>query len=156
MLFRIIHDIALMMHRERAGRKSGPSAGIPDSRTVKALIAGAVRGHDGAGKIGGYKRHTAEDSDGRLLMVNLTSTNVPNSVGTWMILDAIRRRWPWIGHPFADGARDRTRLMDKEAFLDSVIEVVRGPDNEPGSKAAPQHRSVECSFTRLTRWRRLT
>jgi hypothetical protein len=45
------------------------------------------------------------------------------------ILDAIRKRWPWIKHFFADGAYDRRKLLDKAAFLDFVVEVVRGPLN---------------------------
>jgi hypothetical protein len=42
-----------------------------------------------------------------------------------MILDAIRKRWPWVKHRFADGAYDQTQLTDKAAFLGFVIEVVR-------------------------------
>ena len=42
-----------------------------------------------------------------------------------MILDAIRKRWPWIKQLFADGAYDRTQLTDKAAFLGFAIEVVR-------------------------------
>ena len=34
MLFRTIHDIALMIDREHAGRKLGPSAGALDSQTI--------------------------------------------------------------------------------------------------------------------------
>ena len=29
-----------------------------------------------------------------------------------MILDSVRKRWPWLKHLFADGAYDRTQLMD--------------------------------------------
>ena len=54
MLFRTIHDLALMIDRERVGREASPSA--VDSQTVKAT--GAKRGYDGAKKTapcgGGY------------------------------------------------------------------------------------------------------
>jgi hypothetical protein len=30
-----------------------------------------------------------------------------------MILDSVRKRWPWLKHLFADSAYDRTKLMDK-------------------------------------------
>lgn len=30
-----------------------------------------------------------------------------------MILEAIRKRWPWVKHLFADGADDRKGMMDK-------------------------------------------
>ena len=36
LLFRTIHDVALMMDRERAGREASPSAAAIDSQTVKA------------------------------------------------------------------------------------------------------------------------
>ena len=72
-----------------------------------------------------------------------------------MILDAIRKQWPWIKHLFADGAYDRRQLMDKAAFLDFVIEVVRRIHTEPGFKVLPRRWVVERTFGWLTRWRRL-
>jgi putative transposase len=72
-LFRTIHDVVLMIDRERAGRPADPSAAIMDSQTVKAPAAGGSRGFDGAKKIVGRKRHIAVDTDGRLLMVHLTT-----------------------------------------------------------------------------------
>jgi putative transposase len=36
LLFRTIHDVALMLDRERAGREASPSGGILDSQSVKA------------------------------------------------------------------------------------------------------------------------
>jgi hypothetical protein len=35
LLFRTIHDLAVMVDRERAGREASPSAGIIDSQSVK-------------------------------------------------------------------------------------------------------------------------
>ena len=155
MLFRTIHDIALMMDRERRGREASPSAGIIDSQTVKAPAPGARRGYDAAKKTVGRKRHIVVDTDGRLLMLNLTPADLSDSAGAQMILDAIRKRWPWVRHLFADGAYDRTQLMDKAAFLDFVIEVVRRIDTEPGFKVLPRRWVVERTFAWFTRWRRL-
>jgi hypothetical protein len=45
LLFRTIHDVALMIDRERAGRKASPSAGIIDSQSIKAPSA-RERGFD--------------------------------------------------------------------------------------------------------------
>ena len=154
LLFRTIHDIALMMDRERQGREASPTAGVIDSQTVKAPAAKA-RGYDAGKKIVGRKRHITVDTDGRLLMVNLTTADISDSAGAQLILDAIRKRWPWIKHLFADGAYDRTQLMDKAAFLDFVIEVVRRVDGEPGFKVLPRRWVVERTFGWLTRWRRL-
>ncbi len=42
LLFRTLHDVALMLDRERAGREASPSAGVIDSQTVKAPHAPAA------------------------------------------------------------------------------------------------------------------
>ena len=154
LLFRTIHDIALMMDRERAGSEASPSAGIVDSQSVKAPSAKA-RGYDAAKKVVGRKRHVVVDTDGRLLAVNLTTADISDSAGAQMILDAIRKRWPWLKHLFADGAYDRTQLMDKAAFLDFIIEVVRRIDSDPGFKVLPRRWVVERTLGWLIRWRRL-
>jgi putative transposase len=153
-LFETIHDVALMIDRERAGREASPSAGVIDSQSVKAPAAKA-RGYDAGKKISGRKRHIAVDTDGRLLMVNLTTADIADSAGAQAILDAIRKRWPWIKHLFADGAYDRRKLMDKAAFKDFVIEIVRRIDSDPGFKVLPRRWVVERTFGWMTRWRRL-
>ena len=80
---------------------------------------------------------------------------IVDSAGAQEVLDALRKRWPWVKHLFADGAYDKTQLMDKAAFLDFVIEVVRRLDDEPGFKVVPRRWVVERTFGWLTRWRRL-
>jgi len=151
-LFETIHDVALMIDRERAGRETSPTAGVIDS--LKAPAA-QRRGYDAGKKISGPKRHIAVDTDGRLLMVNLTTADIADSAGAQAILDAIRKRWPWIKHLFADGAYDRRKLMDKAAFNNFVIEIVRRIDSEPGFKVLPRRWVVERTFGWMTRWRRL-
>lgn len=153
-LFRTIHDVVLMIDRERAGREASPTAGVIDSQTVKAPMA-EKRGYDAGKKIVGRKRHIAVDTDGRLLAVNLTTADISDSAGAQQILDAIRKRWPWVKHFFADGAYDRRMLLDKAAFLDFVVEVVRRTDNDPGFKVIPRRWVVERSIGWLTRYRRL-
>ena len=144
-----------MIDRERAGREASPSAGVVDSQTVKAPAPGAKRGYDAAKKTVGRKRHVAVDTDGRLLMVNLTPADISDSAGAQMILDAIRKRWPWLKHLFADGAYDRTQLMDKAAFLDFVIEVIKRSDDQKGFEVLPRRWVVERTFGWMIRWRRL-
>ena len=155
LLFRTIHDLAVMIDRERAGRAASPSAGVIDSQAVKAPAPGAKRGYDAAKKVVGRKRHIAVDTDGRLLMVNLTTADISDSAGAHSILEAIRKRWPWVKHLFADGAYDRRKLLDKAAFLDFTIAVVKRIDGEPGFKVLPRRWVVERSFGWLTRHRRL-
>lgn len=153
-LFRTIHDVALMIDRERVGREASPSAGALDSQSIKAPSAGE-RGFDAGKKVVGRKRHIAVDTDGRLLMVNLTTADISDSAGAQKILDAIRKRWPWMKHLFADGAYDRRQLLDKAAYRDFTIEIVRRTDNEPGFKVLPRRWVVERTFGWMTRYRRL-
>lgn len=155
MLFRTIHDIALMLDREREGREASPSAGIVDSQSVKAPAPGARRGYDAAKKTVGRKRHIVVDTDGRLLMINLTSADIADSTGALAILEAIRKRWPWVKHLFADGAYDRGTLLDKAAFLDFTVEVVRRIEGQEGFHVLPRRWVVERTFGWMTRWRRL-
>ena len=154
LLFQTIHDVALMLDRERVGREASPTGGVLDSQSVKAPAA-KERGFDGGKKITGRKRHVAVDTDGRLLMINLTTADISDAAGAQMILDAIRKRWPWLKHLFADGAYDRGQLMDKAAFLDFVIEIVRKMEDQQGFEVLPRRWVVERTFGWMMRWRRL-
>jgi hypothetical protein len=60
-LFQTIHDIELMLDRERLGREASPSAAVI-GQSVKTL-------------------HIAVDPDERLLMVNLTTADISDSAG---------------------------------------------------------------------------
>jgi len=144
-----------MVDRERAGREASPSAAVIDSQSVKAPAPGAQRGYDAGKKIVGRKRHIAVDTDGRLLMVNLTPADISDSAGAEAVLEALRKRYPWIKHLFADGAYDRLKLMDKAAFLEFVIEVIKRSDGQKGFQALPRRWVVERTFGWMTRWRRL-
>src|ERR1700748_589691 len=154
LMYKTIHDVSVMLDRERAGREASPSGGVLDSQSVKAPMA-AQRGYDAAKKIVGRKRHVAVDTDGRLLMVNLTTADISDSAGAQTILDAIRKRWPWLKHLFADSAYDRGKLMDKAAFRDFTIAVVKRITGEPGFKVLPRRWVVERSFGWVIRLRRL-
>jgi transposase len=142
LLFRTIHEIALMIDRARGDRGVEPSAAVLDSQSVKAPAARGTRGYDGAKKIVGRKRHIAVDTDGRLLMVNVTTADIADSTGAQAVLDALVKRWPRIKHLFA---YDRRQLLDKAAFLDFTVEIVKrteaafvcsrdvGSSNEPSA-----------------------
>jgi transposase len=153
-LFQTIHDVSVMLDRERVGREASPTAGVVDRQTIKAPH-GNTRGDDAAKKTVGRKRHVAVDTDGRRLMVNLTTADVSDSAGAQLILDGVRKQWPWLKHLFADGAYDRTKLLDKAAFRDFILEIVRRTDAEYGFKVLPRRWVVERTFGWITRWRRL-
>src|SRR5712672_1817171 len=127
---------------------------VIDSQSVKAPEA-KTRGYDAGKKIVGRKRHIAVDTDGRLLMINLTPADISDSAGAQMILDGVRKRWPWLKHLFADGAYDRTQLMDKAAFRDFTIQIVKRSDTAKGFEVLPRRWVVERTFGWMIRWRRL-
>lgn len=90
-LFQAIHDAELMLDREQAGREASPTAAVIDSQSVKAPHAG-TRGYDAGKKVIGRKRHIAVDTDGRLLMVNLSTADISDNAGAQMTPDAVRKR----------------------------------------------------------------
>src|SRR5215208_5830161 len=138
-----------------AGRARGESLGGGDRQPVDQGSASKSKGLRAAKKVVGRKRHIAVDTDGRLLMVHLTPADVSDSTGAQAILDAIRKRWPWVKHLFADAAYDRLKLMDKAAYLDFVVEIIRRSDGQKGFEVLPRRWVVERTFGWMTRWRRL-
>ncbi len=55
----------------------------------------------------------------------------------------------------ADGAYDRTALMDKAATLEFVVEVVRRHEQQTGFAVLPRRWAVERTFGWMVRWCRL-
>lgn len=153
LMFRTIHDIVLMIDRARTGRNPEPSAGVIDSQSVKAPAAQGSRGYDEAKKIVGRKRHIAVDTDGRLLMVNLSTADIADSAGAQAVLEALYKRWPKLKHLFADSAYDRRQLLERAAFLHFTIEIIKR--TEAAFVVLPRRWVVERTFGWMTRHRRL-
>ena len=97
--FPLCNDTRYLYHARPASPEKtlAPSLAVLDSQSVKAPHA-SDRGIDAHKKIVGRKRHVAVDSDGRLLLVNMTPANVADSTGAQMILDAMYRKWPSVKH----------------------------------------------------------
>jgi transposase len=154
LLFRVIHDVALTLGRQLSERGAQPSAGVLDSQTVRAPAA-RERGYDTNKKITGRKRHIAVDTDGRLLMINLTAASISDSAGAQKVLDALKQRWPWLERLFADSAYDRRTLLDRAAFLNFIVEVVRKIQDQHTFVPLPRRWVVERTFGWVMRWRGL-
>ncbi|WP_373319334.1 transposase, partial [Asaia krungthepensis] len=60
-LFQTIHDVELMLDRERSGRETSRTARGIDSQSIKAPHA-QTRGYDAGKKVVGRKRHIAVDT----------------------------------------------------------------------------------------------
>ena len=74
LMFRTIHDVALMIDRAVANRDTEPTAAIIDSQTIKAPAPGAERGYDGGTQASHRRRYGR-----RLLLVHLTPANISHS-----------------------------------------------------------------------------
>lgn len=97
----------------------------------------------------------AVDTDERLLVVNLTPIHYLRQRHGPGDLDAIRKRWPWKNYLVTDGAYECTQFMDKAAFLEFVIEIVRRIAAEQSFKVLPRRWVVERTVGFLTRRSRL-
>ncbi|MDN2578950.1 IS5 family transposase [Aquibium sp. ELW1220] len=147
-LFQTIHDVTMMIGPEVPARE------VIDNQSVKAPFAEAAWSN-AAYKIAGRNRHIAVGTDGRLLLVNLTRADIADNAGAQLILDAIRKRWPWVKHLFADSAHERLKLMDKAAYLEFVVEVIRRSADDRDNEILSRRWGVECSFRWMIPWRRL-
>ena len=119
---------------------------------LKSLGGG---GYDAGKKTKGRKRHIAVDTEGHLLMLNLTSADVQDAAGAELIVKAIRKRWPWLKHFFADGAYDRGKLVSLAAYQDFTLEIVNKMADQKGFQVLPRRWVVERTFGWMMRWRRL-
>ena len=121
---------ALSLDREREGRERGLTAAIVDRRSIKAPAPPRrVPGR----KVVGRKRHIAVDHP--------TGADISDSAEVREIVAAIGKRWPWLKHLCADGAYDRTRLMDAAACRDFVLEIIGRTEKQAGFKVLPRRRS---------------
>jgi transposase len=102
----------------------------------------ADAGFDAGKRIKRRKRHILVDTDGRLLMVQLTAADVQEASGAEQIVKAIRKRLPWLKHLIADCGK----LMSAVAFPGFVIEVVRRLAGQQGFQVLPRRWVVERTF----------
>jgi transposase len=88
-------------------------------------------------------------------MLNLTTADISDSAGAQAILDAVRKRWLWVKHHFADDAYDRRELMDKAHNLEFALDIIRRHDGQKAFEVQPHRWVVERTFGWMIRCRRL-
>ncbi|WP_157619723.1 transposase [Skermanella stibiiresistens] len=71
-------------------------AGARERLDLQAHQALGSGGYDAGKKTKGLKRHVAMDTDGHLLMLNVTTADVQDAEGAELIIKAILKRWPWL------------------------------------------------------------
>ena len=113
-------------------------------------------GYDAGKKVKGRKIHALVDTGGLPMRVVVHSAAIQDRDGAGLVIDKIRRRFPWLELIWADGGYNAWQV---EAAVAKVslqrMEIVKRSDDMMGFVVLPRRWVVERTFSWFGRNRRL-
>lgn len=104
----------------------------------------------------GRKRHIVTDTCGFLIFILVHAADIQDRDGAVDVLAAVRTRFPWLRHVFADGGYAGDKLRSALADMGTwTIEIIKRSDKAKGFEVLPRRWVVELTFAWLGRCRRL-
>ena len=113
-------------------------------------------GYDPGKKVKGRKIHALVDTLGLPMKVVVHAAGIQDRDGAALVLDKIRRRFPWLECVFADAAFDAaTTHAAAAANYPLRLQIARRNPNAEGFEVIPKRWVVERTFSWFGRNRRL-
>jgi putative transposase len=113
-------------------------------------------GYDAGKKVKGRKIHALVDTEGLPMRVVAHSAAIQDRDGAKLVLDKIRRRFPWLELIWADGGYDAWQVEAAVAKTPVLrMEIVKRSDDMRGFVVLPRRWVVERTFSWFGRNRRL-
>ena len=113
-------------------------------------------GYDAGKKVKGRKIHALVDSEGLPTRVVVHSAAIQDRDGAGLVLDKIRRRFPWLELIWADGGYNAWQVDAAVAKVPRLrLAIVKRSDDVKGFVVLPRRWVVERTFSWFGRNRRL-
>jgi transposase len=113
-------------------------------------------GYDAGKRVKGRKIHALVDTEGLPMGVVVHSGAIQDRDGAGLVLDKIRRRFPWLELIWADGGYKAWQAVAAVAKAPRLrMEIVKRGDDSKGFVVLPRRWVVERTFSWFGRNRRL-